>query len=332
MPIAKYLFTNYLLIISEIYTVDQHYLINLQKMHLKLFFSISFIFVATVLTAQKRSSVSVNFDFNKYEITPATASTLDSLISFIGSTHFNFNIELYGHCDSIGSNEYNDSLSVKRTEAVKNYLAGNGVQSNTITKEEGLGKRQPVNTNASDYERFLNRRVVVTLTSIEIPVIAAPVVPEVKQPEQKKEESIEIPVNKTISDVVLDPKTKIGTKIRLKNLNFIGNRHVLLPESIMPMMELIEVMENNPNLEISIEGHICCKINKEDWLDDDLGTYNLSEMRAKTVYDYLIKMGIDAQRLSYKGFGHMYPIYPYPEYNEDERISNRRVEIRIIKK
>ena len=321
-----------MLIISEIYTVGQHYLINLQKKHLKLFFSISFILVATVLTAQKHSSVSVNFDFNKYEITPATASTLDSLISFIRSNLFNFNIELYGHCDSIGSNEYNDSLSVKRTEAVKNYLAGNGVQSNTITKEEGLGKRQPVNNNASDYERFLNRRVVVTLTSIEIPVIAAPVVAEAKLPEQKKEESIEIPVNKTISDVVLDPKTKIGTKIRLKNLNFIGSRHILLPESIMPMMELIEIMEKNPNLEISIEGHICCRIGKEDWLDDDLGTYNLSEMRAKTVYDYLIKMGIDAQRLSYKGFGHMYPIYSYPEYNEDERIANRRVEIRIIKK
>ena len=299
---------------------------------MKLFFSISFILAATVLTAQKHSSVTVNFDFNKYEIIPATATTLDSLISFIQLHPFNFTIELYGHCDSIGSNEYNDSLSVKRTEAVKNYLAGNGVQSNTITKEEGLGKRQPANNNASDYERFLNRRVVVTLTSIEIPVIAAPVVPEVKLPEQKNEESIEIPFKKTISDVVKDPKTKIGTKIRLKNLNFIGNRHVLLPESIMPMMELIDVMENNPNLEISIEGHICCRIGKEDWLDDDLGTYNLSEMRAKTVYDYLIKTGIDARRLSYKGFGHKHPIYLYPEYNEDERIANRRVEIRIIKK
>ena len=299
---------------------------------MKLFFSISFIFIATVLTAQKHSSVTVNFDFNKSEIIPATATTLDSLISFIQLQHFKFTIELYGHCDSIGSNEYNDSLSVKRTEAVKNYLAGNGVQSNTITKEQGLGKRQPVNNNASDHERFLNRRVVVSVTSIEIPVIAAVVIPEVKQPEQKNEESIEIPVKKTIADVIKDPKTQIGTKIRLKNLNFIGNRHVLLPESIMPMMELIGVMENNPNLEISIEGHICCRIGKEDWLDDDLGTYNLSEMRAKTVYDYLIKMGIDARRLSYKGFGHMYPIYSYPENDEDKRIANRRVEIRIIKK
>lgn len=299
---------------------------------MKLFFSISFILAATVLTAQKHSSVTVNFDFNKYEITPATATTLDSLISFIQSHPLTFTIELYGHCDSIGSNEYNDTLSVKRTEAVKNYLASRGVQSNTITKEEGLGKRQPVNNNASDYERFLNRRVVVTLVSIEIPVIAAPVVPEVKQPEQKNEESIEIPVKKTIADVVKDPKTKIGTKIRLKNLNFIGNRHVLLPESIMPLMELIDVMKNNPDLEISIEGHICCWPNNSDGLDEDLGTYNLSEMRAKAVYDYLIKTGIDARRLSYKGFGHMHPIYSYPENDEDQRIANRRVEIRIIKK
>ena len=299
---------------------------------MKLFFSISFILAATVLTAQKHSSVTVNFDFNKYEIIPATATTLDSLISFIQLHPFNFTIELYGHCDSIGSNEYNDTLSVKRTEAVKNYLARNGVQSNTITKEEGLGKRQPVNNNTTDHERFLNRRVVVTLVSVEMPVIAAPVLPEVIQPEQKIEKSIEVPVEKTITDVVKDPKTKIGTKIRLKNLNFIGNRHVLLPESIMVMMELIDVMEKNPNLEISIEGHICCRSDNRDGLDIDLGTYNLSEMRAKTVYDYLIKNGIDTRRLSYKGFGHMNPIYNYPENDEDQRIANRRVEIRIIKK
>ncbi len=285
-----------------------------------------------ILKAQNVEKVIVHFDFNKYEIIPAAATSLDSLISFIQSRPLTFNIELYGHCDSIGSNEYNDTLSVKRTEAVKNYLAINGVQSNTITKEEGWGKRQPVNNNASDYERFLNRRVVVTLVSIEMPVIAAPVVPEVKQPEQKSEVSIEMPVEKTITDLVKDPKTKIGTKIRLKNLNFIGNRHVLLPESIMALMELIDVMENNPDLEISIEGHICCWPNNSDGLDVDLGTYNLSEMRAKTVYDYLIKTGIDARRLSYKGFGHMHPIYSYPENDEDQRIANRRVEIRIIKK
>ena len=100
---------------------------------MKLFLSISFILAVTVLTAQKHSSVTVNFDFNKYEITPATATTLDSLISFIQSHPLTFTIELYGHCDSIGSNEYNDTLSVKRTEAVKNYLASRGVQSNTIT-------------------------------------------------------------------------------------------------------------------------------------------------------------------------------------------------------
>lgn len=299
---------------------------------MKLFFSILFILVASALAAQVRHSVTVNFEFNKYEITPASATTLDSLIIFIRSQPIQFTIELYGHCDSIGSNGYNDSLSIARTAAVKYYLAKNGVQSNTITKEAGLGKRQPLNNNASDHDRFLNRRVDITLTGIEMPVVAAVVVPEPKQPEQKNEASIEIPVKKTISDVVKDPTTKIGTKIRLKNLNFIGNRHVLLPESIMPMMELLSVMENNPELEISIEGHICCRAGKEDWLDDDLGTYNLSEMRAKTIYDYLIKAGIEARRLSYKGFGHMYPIYRYPEYNEDERIANRRVEIRIIKK
>ena len=100
----------------------------------------------------------------------------------------------------------------------------------------------------------------------------------------------------------------------------------------MVMMELIDVMENNPNLEIAIEGHICCWHNNGDGLDLDLGTYNLSEMRAKTVYDLLIKNGIDARRLTYKGFGHSRVLFSYPEKTEEERIANRRVEIRIIKK
>jgi outer membrane protein OmpA-like peptidoglycan-associated protein len=99
------------------------------------------------------------------------------------------------------------------------------------------------------------------------------------------------------------------------------------------MLELLDVMEKNPNLEISIEGHICCRAGWElDGMDEDLGTNNLSEMRAKTVYDYLIKNGIAAIRLSYKGFGPLYPLYAYPEKTEEEKTANRRVEIKIIKK
>lgn len=305
---------------------------------LKLLLCLVIFFIPLALTAQNRTSCTVYFDFNKYDIIPTAATSLDSIFNFIRSQPSIFTIELYGHCDSIGTNDYNDTLSVKRTDAVKNYLAAMGLQSNTITKEEGFGKRQPLNNNASAYERFLNRRVIVTLVRVEIPDVEIAIVEKIVEPEKKEvakitEAAIEVPIEKTIADIVKDPKTKVGSKIRLRDLNFIGNRHVILPESIMVMFELLDAMEKNPDLEISIEGHICCRPGWQlDGIDEDLGTNNLSEMRAKTVYDYLIKNGISAERLSYKGLGPLYPLYAYPENSEAERTANRRVEIKIIKK
>jgi outer membrane protein OmpA-like peptidoglycan-associated protein len=55
--------------------------------------------------------------------------------------------------------------------------------------------------------------------------------------------------------------------------------------------------------------------------------------RAKMVYDYLLANGISPDRvLGYKGFGSSHPVYPIPEKSEEERIANRRVEIRIVEK
>jgi outer membrane protein OmpA-like peptidoglycan-associated protein len=80
-------------------------------------------------------------------------------------------------------------------------------------------------------------------------------------------------------------------------------------------------MKANPKLKIAIEGHICCATS------DDL---NLSGMRAKVVYDYLVNNGISGNRLSHQGFGSSRPIIPLPETTEEERIQNRRVEVRIL--
>ncbi len=291
---------------------------------MKTFLSLLLLFVSSLAFAQKQTQFTINFDFNKYEIRPAAAAKLDSFATAIGSTKTNFTIELYGHCDSVGSNEYNDALSVKRTGAVKNYLAAKNVQSSFIVKEEGLGKRQPLNNNASDHDRYLNRRVVVTVITIEPPVVVVP--------EKPVEKIIEPPVEKTITAIVADTATKVGSKIALKSLNFVGGRHYLLPSSAPILKELLAIMNDNPKLEISIEGHVCCLPDKNDGVDFDYGTLNLSEMRAKTVYDYLVRSGIASKRLSYKGFGHQFPIYPYPEKSIEEMEGNRRVEIKIVNK
>lgn len=114
---------------------------------------------------------------------------------------------------------------------------------------------------------------------------------------------------------------KVGDKITLKNLNFQPGQDVLLPSSEGTIRELLEIMKANPKLKIAIEGHICCSP------EDD---QNLSVLRAKVVHDYLLNNQIKSSRISYKGYGSTKPIYPLPERTEEERIRNRRVEVRIL--
>ena len=277
--------------------------------------------IAAASFAQKQSSFMVNFDFNKYDITAGAAARLDSFVAAISAKATGMSIALYGHCDSVGNNKYNDALSQKRVDAVKNYLNTRGLDA-SIIKEQGFGKRQPLNNNASDYERSLNRRVELAITMPEEKVIAERVV----------EKPVEKVVEKTFTKIIEDTAVKAGAVITLKNLNFIGGSHNLISQSTAVLQELLDVMNRNPRLVISIEGHVCCIPDDGDGIDLSLGTRNLSQMRAKTVYDYLLNNGVTANRISYKGFGHRFPLTPYPERSDEEMINNRRVEIKIVSK
>jgi len=117
-------------------------------------------------------------------------------------------------------------------------------------------------------------------------------------------------------------KIKQGTIVVLENINFKFDSYILLPESTDILNKLLNYLENNPGLKISIEGHTC-----------DIGSdqYNneLSTNRARSVYLWLINNGIEQERLSFKGFGKNRPIFD--ESDEDHRELNRRVEVRILK-
>jgi outer membrane protein OmpA-like peptidoglycan-associated protein len=158
-------------------------------------------------------------------------------------------------------------------------------------------------------------------------------VPDVRRPDSiplSKKTTIDTVSKKTITQFVSDTSNKAGSRVVLKDLIFIGGRHFLVPESVPAIQELLTVMNKYPTLVISIEGHVCCIPGTNDGIDLDLNTSNLSEMRAKTVYDYLLRNGIATNRLSYKGFGHQFPVKPYPEKTVEDMNSNRRVEIKIV--
>lgn len=99
------------------------------------------------------------FDFDKSVIKPAGKAKLDDLIGKIKDINLEVIIAV-GHTDSVGSDSYNQKLSVRRSEAVKAYLVSKGIEKNRVYTE-GKGEKQPVADNKTAEGRAKNRRVEI---------------------------------------------------------------------------------------------------------------------------------------------------------------------------
>lgn len=99
----------------------------------------------------------VFFDFNKYDLKPESYPELDRVVVFLNE-YPTLEIELSGHTDKIGTNEYNQKLSENRANAVAEYLFSKGITKNRITII-GYGETLPVDSNDSEEGRQKNRRV-----------------------------------------------------------------------------------------------------------------------------------------------------------------------------
>lgn len=100
----------------------------------------------------------VFFDFDKSTLKTESISELNRALE-IFKRYPNVRIEIGGHTDSYGSNEYNERLSQARAEVVKRYLIDNGLAAVRITKVKGYGEEVPVQTNETPEGRAKNRRV-----------------------------------------------------------------------------------------------------------------------------------------------------------------------------
>lgn len=136
---------------------------------------------------------------------------------------------------------------------------------------------------------------------------------------KKVEPIMNVPVRE--DDLTKTPLAK-GKVVRLKDIFFDSDKSSLLPRSFVELDKLLQVMRENPTLEIEIIGHT-----------DNLGDVNynltLSRRRAAQVAEYLVRNGIEAKRMQSNGFGSSQPIAPND--TEEMRQMNRRVEFRIIK-
>lgn len=99
----------------------------------------------------------VNFEFDSAELSPEAQVILQAAVEALGDSP-STRIEVAGHTDSVGTEEYNQGLSERRARSVADYLASNGIDQ-SLLNVAGYGETRPVADNSSADGRAQNRRV-----------------------------------------------------------------------------------------------------------------------------------------------------------------------------
>ena len=237
-----------------------------------------------------QSKFTVYFDTDSHQLNKVELNRLDD---FLRNKNLKF-IKIVGFCDFRASNAYNDKLSKNRALSVRNLIE-------KLTNQTSLEIIAKGENFQQESDLALNRKVEIYYEDVTV-----------NPKEIQKETTLE---NQVAS-------AQVGDKLVLKNLYFYNRSGIFVPESKPVLEELLAILNQNPNLKIEIQGHICCQ--------EGTDVEETARLRALAVYNYLINKGITVNRLGFKSFGSTKPIHKIPEKNEDERNENRRVEIQII--
>lgn len=128
---------------------------------------------APVISSQKITyQADALFDFDKAILKPAGKAKLDDLASKIQALNLEV-VVATGYTDRIGSDSYNNRLSLRRAQAVKAYLVSKGVESNRIYTE-GKGKRNPVTTGCNQKNRKALIACLAPDRRVEVEVVGTP--------------------------------------------------------------------------------------------------------------------------------------------------------------
>jgi len=113
--------------------------------------------VAATPEPQRFELQGVNFEFDSAMLTADSTNILDEAVEML-KTHSDLMVEIAGHTDSVGSDDYNQGLSERRAQAVLDYFVSNGVNAGNLTAR-GYGESEPVADNGTSVGRAANRRV-----------------------------------------------------------------------------------------------------------------------------------------------------------------------------
>lgn len=275
----------------------------------------------------------VYFRLDKPQPDKQAISRLDSLL-YADVLNSKDEYLLVGYADHLGTNIHNDSLSLNRAQHVKAYLVSMGIPQGHISLCIGKGE-VPRDVELPEGYAADRRVDIVRLQA------------KTEQPKQRNtvpRSDITIPRKDSLPEMTTSEKavrfnttTPVsrdqfvpGALFVLDRIYFYTGRHKVVEESQPEMEKLYHVLADNPGLVIRIEGHVCCVPPITDALDEDTREVALSRNRAKVIYDYLVRKGIDPDRLSYTGFGKTRPLRKR-EFTQEDQDMNKRVEIRILK-
>jgi len=109
----------------------------------------------------------VLFDFNQASLKPGAREKLSKLAGILLAYTGPYHMEIEGHTDAVGSQDYNQKLSEDRAQSVSSYLLRAGITSDRIVAVRGFGKLKPVSTNDTAEGRQMNRRVEIVITDLD---------------------------------------------------------------------------------------------------------------------------------------------------------------------
>ena len=277
-----------------------------------------FAYCSSMYGQESSNKLSLYFPTNGNELDAASINTLELNIPILNVD----SIYVYAFCDNRGSEAFNLALSEKRKDAVLTWLRNqptvNGLP--YMINSQGFGELKPINTNRNELDWKLNRRVDVMWT-LKKPISKKEVVPIKSNAIPKDSSKINLKEQ-------IEKSKKSGASLVLPNINFIGGRDEFREDSYESLRELLTIMKEQTDLKIEIQGHVCCTDGR-DGPNILTGKGNLSEDRAKAVFDYLVRNGIAEKRMRYKGFAGMKKLVD-PELSESDQQKNRRVEIQIL--
>lgn len=275
------------------------------------YFLIIFLLINTSVFSQSELKHDVYFNTDEYDVPLTEENRLLLFISSLDTVAIE-KISIYGFCDDRGTNDYNLELSQNRADAIKMMFSDYGIDQDLITNVNGKGEilLKVLNEDEVSKIRGLNRKVEIIV--------------EPKKDSKKEEKVAETPKeNKKITTKdIADGTVKKGDKIRLDKIYFKTNYSYITSDSKKTLEELAKILVEKKNVYFTIQGHVCCTQNSRDAIDKKTQKRNLSVARAKYIYDYLARKGVDKKRMKYVGLRRKFPLGGDPKYD-------RRVEILI---